>query len=204
MQTYSEKTIVSQTIYIDLIHYPLYVLGPRKRVGIWFEGCSLGCAGCISQHTWKQSEENKTTVEEVVKEVCSYDTKRVTISGGEPFEQPEALLALLQDLRSSGVNDILIYSGYQFAYLQEHFGEILEHIDALIDGGFEQHNPSEEVYRGSANQELYILNEELKPLYEAYRGSTKREVQILDKNEQLYLLGIPKIEDSKEIINGAI
>ncbi|MEA2029652.1 MAG: 4Fe-4S single cluster domain-containing protein [Campylobacterota bacterium] len=194
----------TQTIYIDLIHYPLYVLGPRKRVGVWFEGCSLGCVGCIAQHTWKQSEQNRTTIEEVVKEVSGYETKRVTISGGEPFEQPKALFALLQALRSNGVNDILVYSGYEYGYLQEHFSEILELIDALIDGRFEQSNESQEVYRGSANQKLYILNEDLRPLYEAYQSSTKREVQILDKNEQLYLLGIPKIEDSKEIINGKI
>jgi anaerobic ribonucleoside-triphosphate reductase activating protein len=191
-----------QKIYIDLIHYPLYVLGPRKRVGVWFEGCSLGCVGCISQHTWKQSQENKTTIEEVVKEVCGFDTKRVTISGGEPFEQPEALLALLQALRDKGFNDILLYSGYEFAYLQKHFGEILELLDALIDGRFEKSQESKEAYRGSANQRLYILNEALRPLYEEFKQSAKRELQILDKNDQLYVLGIPKIEDSKDIING--
>ncbi|KIM07211.1 MAG: hypothetical protein KU38_10780 [Sulfurovum sp. FS08-3] len=193
-----------QTIYINLIHYPLYVLGPNKRVGVWFDGCSLGCAGCISVHTWQQKEKNKSSVAKIVEEVSQYDTQRVTVSGGEPFEQPEALLALLQALRDKGFNDILVYSGYEFAYLQEHFGEILKYIDALIDGRFEQNQESKEVYRGSANQTLYVLNEALQPLYEEFRVSTKRELQIVDTNQQLYVLGIPKITDSKELLNGTI
>jgi len=173
-------------------------------VGVWVQGCSFGCAGCIAQHTWKQSQENKSSVEEVVKEVCGFDTKRITISGGEPFEQPKALKALLKALRSKGFDDILLYSGFELSYLQEHFGDILQLIDALIDGRFDQSQESSEPYRGSSNQKLHILNQELKPLYEEYRSSSKRELQILDTNDQLYVLGIPKIEDSKEIINGAI
>ncbi len=193
-----------QTIYINLIHYPLHVLGPNKRVGVWFDGCSLGCAGCISVHTWQRKEKNKSSVAKIVEEVSQYDTQRVTVSGGEPFEQPEALLALLQALRDKGFNDILVYSGYEFVYLQEHFGEILKYIDALIDGRFEQNQESKEVYRGSANQTLYVLNEALQPLYEEFRVSTKRELQIVDTNQQLYVLGIPKITDSKELLNGTI
>jgi len=193
-----------QTIYIDLIHYPLYVLGPQKRVGVWFDGCTLGCAGCISVHTWQRKEKNKSSVAKIVEKVSRYDTQRVTVSGGEPFEQPEALLGLLQALRNKGFNDILVYSGYALSYLKTHFGEILESIDALVDGRFEQNKASLEVYRGSANQTLYVLNEALQPLYEEFGTSTKRELQIVDANQQLYVLGIPKITDSKELLNATI
>jgi len=189
-----------QDIYIDLIHYPLYVLGPRKRVGVWFEGCSFGCVGCISQHTWEQKEEHQRGVVEVADELCGFDTKRVTITGGEPFEQPEALLLLLQELRKRGFEDVLVYSGYEIEYLRKNFGEILALIDALVDGRFDKNRESQESYRGSSNQELYILNEDLAPLYEAFRASTRREVQIVDINEQVYLLGIPKIEDTQKIV----
>lgn len=193
-----------QYIYIDLIHYPLYVLGPNKRVGIWFDGCSLGCEECISTHTWKQKESNKSTIAKVVDEVCGFDTKRITISGGEPFEQPEALLALVQALRDKGFNDMLLYSGYEYAHLQEHFGEIVKLLDALIDGRFEKSQESQEAYRGSVNQRLYLFNEELKPLYEAFQANAKGQLQIVDKNNQLYVLGIPKVNHTKEIRNGAI
>lgn len=193
------QTSSKETIYIDLIHYPLYVLGPKKRVGIWFEGCDFGCEGCISQHTWRQKEQNRRTILEVVDEVCEFDTKRVTITGGEPFQQPQALFKLLQELRGRGVNDILIYSGYEFAYLKNHFKDIIELVDAIVDGKFDKDKESQEIYRGSANQQLYILNSELEPLYEAYKTSTKRELQIVDRNQQVYLLGIPKIEDSEKI-----
>ncbi|SHO80397.1 Ribonucleotide reductase of class III (anaerobic), activating protein [hydrothermal vent metagenome] len=199
MQISSQKTI-----YINLIHCPLYVLGPKKRVGIWFEGCSFGCDGCISKHTWVQKNKNRRYILDVVDEICEFNTKRVTISGGEPFEQPQELLSLLQELRNRGVDDILIYSGYKFNYLKENFGDILELVDVVIDGVFDNTQESQEVYRGSANQQLYILNNELKDLYQEYKSSTKRELQILDKNGQLYVLGIPKIDDSKEIIGAKI
>jgi len=183
-----------EIIYINLIHYPLYVLGPKKRVGIWFDGCSFGCEGCISKHTWEQKEQNRDIVSKIVDKVCKFNSSRVTITGGEPFEQPKALLVLLKELRSRGVDDILVYSGYKFSYLRDNFGDIIELIDVVIDGRFDKNQESIEIYRGSSNQKMYILNNNLKSIYEAYKNSTKRELQILDKNNQFYILGIPKID----------
>ncbi|MCO6722975.1 radical SAM protein, partial [Streptomyces sp. Vc714c-19] len=33
-------------------HFPLETLGPGRRRGVWVQGCSLACAGCMSRHTW--------------------------------------------------------------------------------------------------------------------------------------------------------
>ena len=40
------------TIAISRIHYPVTTLGPGKRIGIWMQGCSIRCPGCISADTW--------------------------------------------------------------------------------------------------------------------------------------------------------
>ncbi len=40
-------------ILLNKAHFPVTVLGPGRRIGIWLQGCSIGCAGCISQDTWE-------------------------------------------------------------------------------------------------------------------------------------------------------
>ncbi|HAU1321526.1 TPA: radical SAM protein, partial [Legionella pneumophila] len=39
-------------IYISRVHFPVTTLGPGHRIGIWFQGCSIRCPGCISTDTW--------------------------------------------------------------------------------------------------------------------------------------------------------
>ena len=46
-------------LYIDRIHYPVYTLGPGKRIGIWFSGCSKKCYGCISPSLQKRNNKCK-------------------------------------------------------------------------------------------------------------------------------------------------
>ena len=179
-------------IRINLIHYPLYVLGPNRRIGIWTQGCSFGCKGCISQHTWDKEGGVLYDVDALVKEVVDTDTKRVTITGGEPFEQAVALKALLTSLRNSGIDDILLYSGFSYRYLQQNFQDILKLIDVLIVGLFKLNQPTEFAYKGSDNQEMIILNQNLKEEYLGYQKKRDRELQVINNNG-VFVLGIPKI-----------
>ena len=39
-------------IAINKAHFPVTVLGPGRRIGIWLQGCSIHCKGCVSQDTW--------------------------------------------------------------------------------------------------------------------------------------------------------
>ena len=36
--------------------FPVTTLGPGRRLGIWFQGCSIRCRGCISVDTWPPGE----------------------------------------------------------------------------------------------------------------------------------------------------
>ena len=40
------------SIAISRVHFPVTTLGPRRRLGIWMQGCSIRCPGCISADTW--------------------------------------------------------------------------------------------------------------------------------------------------------
>jgi anaerobic ribonucleoside-triphosphate reductase activating protein len=66
----------------------------------------------------------------------------VSILGGEPFAQPDGLLALVLALRSGDSRHILCYSGYTYEALrrqaewQPAIGAVLDEIDVLIDGPY--------------------------------------------------------------------
>lgn len=181
-------------IRINLIHYPLYVLGEGKRVGIWVQGCSLGCKGCLAEHTWSKEGGELYTVETLSNKILAYKSDKVTIVGGEPFEQPLALQSLLISLRKGGVDDILVYSGFEYAFLQKNHAPTLKLIDALIVGRFEIDKPTKYIYKGSENQKMIILNREKEQSYQRYTKETKRRLQVVE-NEGVFVLGIPNIHN---------
>ena len=115
----------------NLIAYPLTVLGVGKRVGIWTSGCSIGCKGCMSKHTWEFDKSTKRDIEDIIEHISFYKTNKITISGGEPFDQIY-LVNFLKRLKESGYKDILVYSGYSKETIFKNFKEELKYIDVLI------------------------------------------------------------------------
>jgi uridine kinase len=83
----------------------------------------------------------------------------LTLTGGEPFEQGEALAPLAQAARRRGLT-VWAYSGYLF---EELLGNpLLRHCDVLVDGPFERDKRDPDLpWRGSANQRLINVQEEL-------------------------------------------
>lgn len=185
------------TILISLIAFPVTVLGIGKRIGVWTQGCSIGCYGCMSKHTWEFDKTKSKDIDDLVNELKNYQTKAITISGGEPFEQKN-LLIFLQKLRAVGFEDVLLYSGYTQKYIFDNFLNHLEFIDALICEPFEHGNESTLLYKGSKNQKLIILNKKLENKYNGYATLTK------NKKLQCFgniIVGIPYQKDL-EVING--
>ena len=82
----------------------------------------------------------------------------VSISGGEPFQQPEALLDLLTRLDASGLSR-LIFSGYTIAEIhRQPLGpEILVHVDVVVAGRYVESRPQGPGLIGSSNQRLHFL-----------------------------------------------
>src|SRR5215213_9495247 len=107
-------------IALSRLHFPVTTLGPGRRLGIWLQGCSIRCPGCISVDTWSPTQ-GQTTTEAIVEALLPWlpETEGITVSGGEPFDQPQALAVLLKELRRLSPVDILVYSGYPFDALSK-------------------------------------------------------------------------------------
>ena len=151
---------------INKAHFPVTVLGPGRRIGIWVQGCSIGCKGCLSRDTWAQDASKEMSVADLLdwcEQTSGHVLDGVTISGGEPFEQPEALGRLLQGLarwreRQHLDFDILCYSGYPLATLRARHGALLEKMDAVIAEPFVDALPGDHPWCGSSNQKLVPLS----------------------------------------------
>lgn len=135
------------------------VNGPGLRAVIHVQGCSLGCKGCFNPASHKAGTGMKVSVGEICTNIPD-EVEGVTVSGGEPFQQPDGLLALVQALRKHGYS-IIVFSGYtKEEIVQLPKGRIiLEYIDVLIDGRYEADKPAAEGLRGSTNQVIHLLTD---------------------------------------------
>ena len=143
---------------LSRLHFPVTTLGPGRRAGVWFQGCGIRCAGCISADTW-QPGKGVTTVEAALEILSPWaaHSDGLTVSGGEPFEQPEALEALLRGWRAMGASDVLVFTGFEFETVRPRLEAWPLLVDAVVAGPFERSLPQTRALRGSDNQTLHIL-----------------------------------------------
>lgn len=135
--------------------------GPGVRFTVWVQGCSLGCVGCFNAPTHDPQGANRVVAAEaLIDEVLACDgLDGISVSGGEPFEQPEALLALVRGMRARSPLSILVFSGFARAEIEAlPLGSaILASIDVLIDGRYVRGEHHGTGLRGSANQQVHLL-----------------------------------------------
>ncbi|KJR43170.1 anaerobic ribonucleoside-triphosphate reductase activating protein, partial [Candidatus Magnetoovum chiemensis] len=127
----------------------------------------------------------------------------ITITGGEPFDQHEALYRLVLGAREAGISDIMLYSGYRCAYIEANYSPILNLTAALVGEPFILERETEKLWKGSDNQNMIILtkDESLRTAYVKYRDETaaKRALQIVDDEQGYFIIGIPNQKHSEAI-----
>lgn len=134
-------------------------LGPAPAAGLWTQGCSVYCPGCMSPGTWSRSGGVLAWVADVARWLETTVSRYLTISGGEPTEQAAALNELLALLGGQWV--VTMYSGHDLSTLRAEGGpdvaELLNRVDVLIAGPYliEQH--ASLLWRGSSNQIIHDL-----------------------------------------------
>ena len=197
-------------IFINKVHFPVTVLGPGRRIGIWMQGCSIGCKGCVSRDTWPRDEGKAMGVDDLLawcREIGANGLDGVTISGGEPFDQPAALEALLRGLahwrqQRRLTFDILSYSGYPLATLRTRHAALLSRLDAVIAEPYVDALPSDHPWCGSSNQKLVALSARGKQVYASRPGSNApagKRIQALVDGERVWYVGIPSRGDMERL-----
>ena len=197
---------LTRKLKINRLYWPVTSLGFGQRAGIWFQGCSIGCTGCGSQHTWRVENGKEASVGQIMEWLESLPVEAlngITVSGGEPFEQPHALMKLLSAIRGRCGErddfDVLVYSGYTWRKIQRGFPGALEFVDALISGPY-VHKREKAWLRGSDNQELHTLS---KIGHRRYGNDSDRAddspLQVVVDGEEIRIIGIPARGDLREL-----
>ena len=179
------------------ILFPVQVLGPGNRIGIWLCGCNRACKGCSNPELWIQRDEFEIDVANVaslIRKVAeSHLVDGFTISGGEPFQQADELLSLLSYLTPIST-DILIYTGYRLEELRELNSEsvngILDSVAVVVDGAYIEDLNDNSVLRGSSNQQIHILNPDHEDSYRKYLTNTQNQIQNFSTTNGVVSVGI--------------
>lgn len=151
----------NNSVYLFRIYHYSTVDGPGRRSVVQLAGCSIRCPSCYVPETHNIENGTRIFVDEIVARVDkkSGEHNGVTILGGEPFDQIDGLITLVEKLKEKSF-DLTIYSGYTLENLLRRknpkIDEILAKTDLLIDGAYDREltNRAGE-YRGSSNQQLH-------------------------------------------------
>lgn len=135
--------------------------GDGIRTSIFVTGCTHGCYNCFNEE-YQDFNAGKEWTEAETELVISYVTNSncsgLTLLGGEPFQNVDGLLPVVEAVRRAAPNkNVWAYSGYRWDEIinDSTRRSLLEVVDILVDGRFVDalKDPSLR-FRGSSNQRI--------------------------------------------------
>jgi len=132
--------------------------GPGIRFVVWLQGCTLGCPGCFNPGTHAAIGGHELTIDELEQQMADAGVDGLSLSGGEPLQQPAGSIALLEAARRLGLST-LAFSGYTLDEIRSLPGgpDVISRLDVLIDGRYVAGERLAKGLRGSANQRIQLL-----------------------------------------------
>lgn len=143
---------------VALINLCTEVEGPGKRLAIWFQGCDMSCKGCCNLEFKSLEPRHLLSLDKL----CSIieDSKNqngiegVTYLGGEPTLQVN-LGSLSGRISGMGLG-IILFTGRKINELNE---DMLESVDLVVDGPYDENLEDERNMIGSTNQSIIHLTD---------------------------------------------
>lgn len=142
------------------------VNGEGTRCTLFVSGCEHQCRGCYNQCTWSPDSGHPFTQEledQIIADLQDTRIKRrgLSLSGGDPLHPANITVIhqLVTRVRAECPGkDIWLWTGYVIDDLNPEQKAIVDMIDVLIDGKFEQdkYDPSL-LWRGSSNQVIHRM-----------------------------------------------
>ncbi len=130
--------------------------GPGLRTSIYLAGCSHRCPGCHNPDSWNPRGGEERTLDELI-QVIAYNEAPVTLSGGDPLQQPEGTRTLIHRIKQELGYNVWCYTGYTWEEIEQDPAllDVVRELDVLVDGPFLMAERDISLrFRGSRNQRL--------------------------------------------------
>lgn len=133
--------------------------GKGMRLTVFTQGCPHNCKGCHNPQTHDFNGGKIVDTDSIIKIAIENPLlDGITLSGGEPFMQPEACLDIAIKAKKYGLN-IWTYTGFTFEEIINSNDnkkiELLKNTDILVDGKFiEEQRSLDILFCGSRNQRI--------------------------------------------------
>lgn len=138
--------------------------GEGLRMVVFAQGCPHHCPGCHNPTTHVPTGGYEADTEELLKELAANTLEQgITLSGGEPFCQCDAMIEIAKGAHAMG-KDVWVYSGYTYDQILSDPAKtaLLRECDVLVDGQYVDGLRSLTLrFRGSRNQRVIDVQRSL-------------------------------------------
>ena len=126
---------------MSLLNYDKFTLsvdtnGPGRRIVLWVQGCTLACKGCFNKELWAHRKNYVTSTDELssylLKLLDEHDCEGLTLTGGEPLQQAQAIGDLLEKIQDANYTSV-VFTGYTLQELENAGDSQINHVLTLID-----------------------------------------------------------------------
>ena len=192
------------TVRVARLLAPVATLGPGRRLGLWVQGCGLACTGCASRDTWDPAAGTIVPVQDLAHRLAELVTTEqltgITLTGGEPTDQADALAsALVKATDILGWSpDILLFTGRTAEAAERLAAPLLTLADCVVAGPYQPGHPAPIGLTrlvASGNQSVRYRDADTKQRYESWLRSAGPELQVLADAQDLYIVGLPRAGD---------
>ncbi|RPA61874.1 anaerobic ribonucleoside-triphosphate reductase-activating protein [Shewanella frigidimarina] len=151
------------------MHYSAYhsvdvINGEGTRCTLFVSGCEHACKGCYNQSTWRVDAGHvfsQALEDQIIDDLTDTRIHRrgLSLSGGDPLHSAnlEGVLKLVTRVKQECPGkDIWLWTGYQLTELTPQQQALVNFVDVLIDGKYEQEKADPALlWRGSSNQQIH-------------------------------------------------
>lgn len=118
--------MTTKTIRVASIKEGSLCDGPGCRIVLFLQGCDIHCDGCQNKSTWDPDSGTEYNIFDLCLEIRAKSrNKKLTISGGEPLLQKDAVLELCKALQDF---DLCLYTGHDFCDIPEELFKYLRYV----------------------------------------------------------------------------
>lgn len=176
------------------------IYGPGHRTVVWTQGCTLACRGCWNADLWPARGGFTLDVGVLVERALAAGDQGLTLLGGEPLQQAEATLTLIQTAQGQGLS-VFLYTGYERHELSGPALACLDAADIVVAGRYiEEERDTTLRWRGSRNQTVLFNGDRYEQEAGGFEEGTDVEIT-MDEEGRLTVLGYPDGEVLQALID---